>query len=157
MATLIESVLAGDLGALQALLTQNANPDDVDEDGRTPLIHSAIDGKAEIAQALIEAGADINTQDSLGNSALHYAAQEHQHGIASILLQAGAEIDSKDIHGNTPLWRAVFNSKGRGDLITLLLSFGADRGHPNKRGKSPLDLANTISNYELTQFFGNVK
>lgn len=155
MATLIESVLAGDLGTLQVLLTQNANPDDVDEDGRTPLIHSAIDGRAEIAQALIEAGADVDAKDSLGNSALHYAAQEHQHRIASMLLQAGAQVDSEDIHGNTPLWRAVFNSKGNGDLIRLLLSFGADRWHRNKRGKSPLDLANTIANYDVTQFFVN--
>jgi uncharacterized protein len=66
-------------------------------------------------------------------------------------------VDSEDIHGNTPLWRAVFNSRGRGDLIELLLSSGADRGHRNKRGKTPLDLANTIANYDVAQFFANVK
>jgi ankyrin repeat protein len=69
------------------------------------------------------------------------------------LLERGASVDSRDAHGNTPLWRAVFESKNRGEVIKLLLAFGADRDLKNDHGISPLDLARTIANYDATQFF----
>jgi ankyrin repeat protein len=59
----------------------------------------------------------------------------------------------EDRHGNTPLGRAVFNSRGRGELITALLKAGADRYHRNAYGKTPTELANTIANYNVAQFF----
>ena len=73
--------------------------------------------------------------------------------MARLLIEHGATIDVEDSHGNTPLWRAVFNSEGRGDLIRILLHAGADRQHVNKHGKTPLGLAETIANYDELQFF----
>ena len=155
MATLIEAVLADDLDAVKALLAGGSKPDDeVDEEGRTPLLNAAIDGKIEIARALIQAGAGVDFRDGLGNTALHYAAQEYRPEVSRTLLDAGATVDLEDIHGNSPLWRAVFHSRGRGDLIEILLAAGADRGRRNKRGKSPLDLARTIANDDVIRFFG---
>jgi ankyrin repeat protein len=61
----------------------------------------------------------------LGNSALHYAAQEYHCEMARLLLDSGASVDIQDKHGNTSLWRAVFNSRGRGDVISILLKAGA--------------------------------
>jgi uncharacterized protein len=80
-------------------------------------------------------------------------AQEHHAGIAALLISHGASVDVEDRHGNTSLWRAVFNSRGRGDLITVLLNAGANRNHRNKHGKTPIDLAKTIANYDVAQFF----
>lgn len=49
-------------------------------------------------------------------------------------------MDLQDRHGNEPLWTAVFNSRGYGELITLLLAHGAE-------------LARLIANYPAAQFF----
>jgi uncharacterized protein len=103
---------------------------------------------------LLEFGAQVDVQDESGNSALYYAAQGYFPELATMLISRGAAVDIQDQYGNTPLWRAVFNSAGRGELISILLKAGADRNHRNQRGKSPLELANTIANFNVTQFFG---
>lgn len=154
MASLVESVFKDDLVGLRTGLAQGADPNERDNDGRTPLIHAAIHNKVESAKLLLDSGAQVDAQDELGNSALHYAAQECHLEMASLLISSGgANVDIVDVHGNTPLWRAVFNSRGKGELISVLLKAGADRSHANKRGKTPLDLAKTIANYDVAQFF----
>ena len=154
MGFLIQCVVKNDLGALQTGLAQGTDPNERDDEGRTPLIHAAIDNRLEAAKLLLDSGAEPDTQDEAGNSALHYAAQEHHPAMASLLIGHRARVDAEDSHGNTPLWRAVFNSRGRGELIALLLKAGADKTHRNKHGKTPMDLAKTIANYNITQFFG---
>lgn len=74
-------------------------------------------------------------------------------GAARALLEAGARVDSVDNYGNTPLWRAVFGSCGRGDMIQLLLAAGANPHAKNLSGVSPFDLASSIGNYDVKQFF----
>ena len=150
---LIRSILARDLGSVKERLINGANPNLCDEDGRTPLIHAAIDGLTDIAKVLVDAEAIVNAHDRLGYTALHYAAQGYHEDTASMLIAAGACVDVEDVHGNTPLGRAVFESKGRGNLISLLLRAGADRNHPNKHGQTPLGLAKLIGNYNVAQFF----
>lgn len=153
MASLIEHVFKNDLGGLQAGLSQGENPNERDGDKRTPLIHAAIDGKLEAAKLLLEGGVDIGAQDSYGYTALHYAAQNYFPELAALLIGLGAKVEAEDNHGNTPLGRAVFESKGRGELISILLKAGADRNHRNKHGKTPMDLATLIANYNIAQFF----
>lgn len=80
---------------------------------------------------------------------MHYAAQGNLTDIAKLLIENGADLEVKDNYGNTPLSRATFSSRGYGDLIKLLLSYGADRNN----GVGPLKLANTIANYNIKQFF----
>jgi ankyrin repeat protein len=146
-------VFTNDLDGLRSTLSSGADPNEIDNDCRTPLIHAAIDDKREVANLLIDAGANVNAHDGLGNTALHYAAQNYHCAMVSLLIRHGATVDAEDIHGNTPLWRAVFNSRGRGDLIVTLLSAGADRNRKNKHGKTPVDLANTIANFDVAKFF----
>jgi ankyrin repeat protein len=134
-------------------LAQGANPDEQDAGGRAALLHAAICNRLEVARLLLESGANVDAQDEWGNSSLHYAAQEHHIEMASILIERGAKVDIEDHHGNSPLWRAVFNSRGRGELVTLLLKAGADRNHRNKNGKSAIDLSRSIANYDVAQFF----
>lgn len=123
-----------------------------DKDKRTPLIQATIDNKIDKMIILINNGADVNIQDSLGYAALNYAAQNYLIDACKLLLENKAAVDIQDVHGNTPLFRAVFNSKGRGEIINLLRSFGADINLKNKHGVSPLQLANTIGNFDVTQF-----
>lgn len=154
MTSLIESIFKNDLAGLRAALAGGATPNGRDNTGRTPLIHAATDNQLEAARLLLDFGAQVDIQDVLGNSALHYAAQGYHPELATMLISHGATVDIQDEYGNTPLWRAVFNSAGRGELISILLKAGADRNHRNQRGKSPLELAKTIANFNIVQFFG---
>jgi len=87
---------------------------------------------------------------------LHLACQEGATAAASLLLDAGANVDQPNKHGNTPLFVAVFNSRGRGDVIRLLRSRGANPLYVNKAGQTPLGLAQTIGNYDVAQFFSDL-
>ena len=98
-----------------------------------------------------------NLADRRGYTPLHFAAQEWSIEAADALLEAGASVDAVDQHGNTPLWTATFNSKGRGELIEILRSRGADPGHRNKAGGSPLELARLIANYNVAQWHADLR
>ncbi|MDB6022526.1 MAG: hypothetical protein JWQ04_2383 [Pedosphaera sp.] len=139
--------------ALARLLAEGCDSNVKDSAGRTPLMHAVIGDKREIVDMLIHNGADVNAQDNDGFSPLHFAAQDFRVETAKSLLNNNAQVDARDEYGNTPLWRAVFNSRGRGEMINLLLEHGADRMIRNKSGKTSVELANTIANFNIKQFF----
>ena len=125
----------------------------MDRLGRTELHYAACDGDVTKATKLIAAGARVDVVDDNGWTPLHFAAQSQSAPIAEALLAAGAPVDPPDSYGNTPLSTAVFNSRGKGELIELLRRNGADPVRENLHGISPLKLARTIGNYDVAQFF----
>ena len=72
------------------------------------------------------------------------------------MLDAAAPVDARDSQGCTPLFRAVWNSRGDGDTIRVLRSYGADPRAPNGRGVSPLKLARMIANFNVRQYFSDL-
>jgi len=150
------AVIAGDLGAVREAIRRGDNIDDLDRDGRTPLFISVGYGYGEISAELIHSGANVNARDKNLETPLHFAAREYRVAVAKLLLEHSAQVDAQDFHGNTALFRAVFDSKGRGEMIALLLSRKADRHLKNKHGVSPYDLAQTIANYDVKQFLRQV-
>ncbi|HTN37157.1 MAG TPA: ankyrin repeat domain-containing protein [Arachidicoccus sp.] len=127
--------------------------DNVDRDKRSAIFYAVICNSAEIVLQLLKSNPNLNLKDGKGWSPLHYAAQDYLVQIASLLLENGVDIELKDDYGNTPLWRATYTSKGKGEMIRLLLSHGAERNNPNDSGICPLELAETIQNYNVIQFF----
>jgi ankyrin repeat protein len=99
---------------------------------------------------------DASAPDDNGGTPLHFAAQASAADVARVLLDAGARIDARDSEGNTPLFRAVFASRGHGDVIELLRARGADPTIRNNHGVSPIDLSRTIANYNVRQFFADL-
>ncbi|HET6177642.1 MAG TPA: ankyrin repeat domain-containing protein [Candidatus Sulfotelmatobacter sp.] len=129
----------------------------VDRAGRSLLHYAAHEQDLDRAQQLIGEGSDVNLADRDGWTPLHFAAQSHNREIAALLLDSGALIDPRDAHGNTPLSTAVFNSRGRGELIEILRSRGANPFSKNDSGVSPVELARLIANYDVARFFEDLK
>lgn len=151
--TILKALLKQDKPAVVAAIASGLHPDEADGDGRTPLMHAVLIGSAEFTTILLTAGADAKRADKDGFTALHFAAQEYAPEIAQILIQNGAEVDAVDQYGNTPLARAAFASRGRGDVIKILLAAGANPDLQNQHGMSARSLAKSIANYDVQQFF----
>lgn len=128
----------------------------IDRAGRTPLHYAALANDADAVSKLLAEGADPNVADRSGFTPLHFAAEQGAIAAAEILLAAGAQVDATDSHGNTPLAAAVFNSRGRDELIQLLRRHGADPQHPNNTGQTPAGAARLIANYDVAQFFADL-
>jgi ankyrin repeat protein len=73
-----------------------------------------------------------------------------------VLLDQDAEVDRSGRFGNAPLWTAVFNSRGRGDVIALLQERGADPFNVNTSGQTPVGLTRLIGNYDVAQCFSDL-
>ena len=125
----------------------------MDRMNRTALHHAALENDVATVEALLADGASPDAQDRAGFTPLHFAAQEYAVGAAAALLQADATIDLQNGWGNTALFTAVFNSNGRGELIELLRSHGADPFCVNGSGQTPVGLARLIANHDVAQYF----
>jgi ankyrin repeat protein len=118
----------------------------IDEYGRTPLWYHALRGELDAARAAIAAGAAVNAGDDAGYTPLHAAVQDGQLMMIDLLLASGADPNVVDEHGNGPLWVAVLSAPRtlQVRIIRRLLRAGAQAKCPNRRGKSPYDLAMEI-------------
>jgi ankyrin repeat protein len=120
-------------------------------------LHSAvIDGDVPQVRKLLAAGEKPDATVDNGWTALHFAAQEWLVDVVRALIEAGASVDARDAHGNTPLWRAVFNSQRRGEIIQILRRAGADANAANSHGVSPVGLARSIANFDVQRFFSDL-
>jgi hypothetical protein len=128
-----------------------------DRDGWTALHHAAFCNDVAAAKERLAAGDDPSVGDRQGFTPLHFAAQEWSLEVASLLLDGGARVDKPNSYGNTPLFTAVFNSRGRGELIAFLRAHGADPHHPNTTGQTPLGLARLIANYDVARHFDDIE
>ncbi len=129
----------------------------VDEMGRSLIFHAVLQDKTEAIKILTSMNAKLNIHDKEGWTPLHYAVARYSIEATNLLINSGADIHAKDSNGNNVLWRAVFTSKGRGDIIKILLQAGADPLMKNNSGISPLQLANTIANYDVKIFLNQAK
>ncbi|MCC6906807.1 MAG: ankyrin repeat domain-containing protein [Phycisphaerales bacterium] len=155
---MIECCYRDDVPGIRQLLEVGADPNERESrSGRTALLLATsfpmLPRADEIFSLLLTFGADVNASDMRGWTALHFAAQRHDLLKAAALIEHGAVVDAEDEHGNTPLCRATFESRGRGEMIQLLLDAGADRHRPNKHGISALALAMSIANYDVARYF----
>ena len=116
---------------------------------RTALIYSTFYDNMDLLAWLIDNGANINHQDRNGYSALHFAGQEKKLRPAKLLVDKGANLELEDIHGNTPIWNTIFNSKGDTQIVDFYIAKGANLNHVNKHGKTPRQMAEIITGFDL--------
>ena len=103
---------------------------ETDREGRLPLHYAAMANDVVEIEARLTAGDDPHLGDRMGFTPLHLAAQEGSLEAARMLLDRGAALDQVNSFGNTPLFVAVFNSRGRGDVRVRLVE--APRVHPSR-------------------------
>jgi len=99
----------------------------------------------------VEKLVNVNKKFQKGLNLLHFACEFGNIKLATKLIERNIDIEEKNIYGNTPLWVAVFNSKGKYDMVDLLLSFNANPNSVNKAGNSPLKFAETLGDLALIQ------
>jgi TPR repeat protein len=127
------------IGKIDQLLAQGADPDAIDKVGRSTVINAAWRGRSRIVALLLERGVDADRRDDEGHTALEWAAINGYSDIVQSLLAAGCIADVPDVEGLTPLMRAAWN--GHPAVVRALLDNGAAPDLKDLAGKSALDRA----------------
>lgn len=125
--------------------------------GYTPL-HVAVLKKSRIlVSLLLDLGADPNTSDSGDhhNTPLHEAIRGGDYFIVDVLLKKGASVNSQNAALSTPLHYAV--TMLRGDMIDMLLVYGADKMLTDSLGRTSADLARQSEFQKIIDLFEEKK
>jgi ankyrin repeat protein len=97
-------------------------------------IDAAVQGTAGEVEVALGAGGNVNRQDADGNTPLAFAAYFGNVAAARRLLERGARTDVRNAEGETPLHFA----RQQGELVGLLVTYGADVNARSARGKTAL-------------------
>ncbi len=134
---IFEAARIGDAQTVEQLLASGADVNAPDDQGMTPLWVAAGNDRADIVRLLIERGADVNASGKRGRTPLHVAFHYGYAGIARLLIEKGADMNACK-YGST-LLRAAY--LGSADVVRLLIEKGADVNTRDKRGRTPLLMA----------------
>jgi len=126
-------------GALQTIIENKANVDNMDSNGWTALHHAAYNGDFDSANVLIQSHANVNAYSNQQRSPLHLAALNNHVDVIQLLLGSKADIEWKDELKCTPLHLAC--KKGSIQSVTLLLNYGAIIYNTDNRLWTPLHYA----------------
>ncbi|GAB1191738.1 hypothetical protein APSETT444_000920 [Aspergillus pseudonomiae] len=124
-------------GIVQLLLEHNADCNEKDSDGLTPLAH-AIRGDHEAAvRLLLSHGARLDYTDGPGCSVFHCAVIHRREALLRLFATHCAAnlalLDALDVEGMTPLHRAVVTNFEAG--VRILLHHGASVHHRAQNGQ----------------------
>ena len=99
--------MCGNLESVELLVQHGAEIDEVDSQGRTPLIQASSEGQLEIVRSLVSAGADVNHADEDAQNCCHWAFMMDHTELGDWLVE-GTKVDTAalDSQGRSPLhWR----------------------------------------------------
>eukprot|EP01041_Mallomonas_annulata_P001812 gene1812-3513_t len=132
LAPIHAAVISGSSVILRMLLEKGARPNDISQDGKTPLLLAASSaGRLDLVNLLLRRGAHVNFQHQLtGESALYVAVRNADFNTVKLLVENGADVNVQTTAGGkTVLDIAVENHFM--DIATVLVQAGAElRGLP---------------------------
>ncbi|GEC35578.1 hypothetical protein EFR01_57490 [Sinorhizobium fredii] len=149
---LFDAVAAGDAAAAEQALASGDVVDSRARDGATPLMNAALADQLTMAELLIGKGADIMARNSGGFTPLHAAAYSGSLPVSKLLLDHGAKLDdAANKAGVTPLM--VAGEENHVALAAFLLAKGADAGHAEVHGYTPITRAFWKDNADIVRLF----
>lgn len=110
--SLAKAIIYGKLADVMPWLENNADINDFDEYGFTPLIEAVIFRKLDIVNALLENGANPNFVSVTGHSALHWASEIGDSDLCELLLEKGADANSYSRSGQPVLVLPLLRNQG---------------------------------------------
>lgn len=134
---LFDAAAKGLASRIDDLVVAGADPDERDENGRTPLIVAAFRQEKAAVKALLDAGANANALDNDSFDALSIAAASGDLAVVKLLI--GAKANARAITGplgNTAL--IVACQKGNVAVVEALLAARAPVNHVNYLGATAL-------------------
>ena len=139
-----DAVRKGDIEIIKQLLsrgflglgTPQANINERNIDGCTPLHIAVREGHKAIVRLLFEYDVVVDIQDNNGYEPLHIAAMKGRTIISQLLLEHNANKDAQNMKGSTPLHIAVWS--GYDVIVQQLLDSGANINVQDKNGWTPL-------------------
>jgi len=128
-----------DLKYIKYFVSQGANVNAKDDDGKTSLHFAARESNIEVIKFLVYKGADVNAKTRGEATPLHGAAIRGNVEVVKFLVSKGADVNAKTSGEAIPLHGAA--SWGNVEVVQFLLSKGADVNAKNDNGKTPADMA----------------
>lgn len=150
--TFVESVVEGNLHAVELFLKAGLLPDTRDKRGVPLLCLAARENHRSVVSFLLEHGADVNLQsEDRGNSPLMDAVSKSNVDMVRDLIAAGADVNLLSKDGQSALVLAV----GKNDvpLAKELLEAGADIDAADKLGFSARKYAKLFHDPAMTALF----
>ncbi|KAG7572523.1 Ankyrin repeat-containing domain [Arabidopsis suecica] len=133
---------------LHQLLKRGLDPNESDNNGRTPLHIAASKGSLNCVLLLLEYHADPNCRDAEGSVPLWEAMVEGHDKVVKVLLEHGSTIDAGDV-GHFACTAA---EQGNLKLLKEIVLHGGDVTRPRATGTSALHTAVCEENIEMVKY-----
>lgn len=134
---LLASTIRGDIEETRRLLAGGADPNVIDDQGRTPLHISMHRRERDIARALVKAGADPRVTDRRGYDIIGIAVVANDADMLALALDLGANPKAvTGSYGGTALNAAA--QLGHDGIVAALIKAGAPVNLVNKAGWTAL-------------------
>ncbi|XP_014326553.2 ankyrin repeat and SOCS box protein 2-like [Xiphophorus maculatus] len=152
---LLVAVSRVQLGCVQVLLENGADPEIPNYEKETPLYKACERNSAAIVAALLNHGVAVNTRCIQGWTALQETVVRSNLEICDMLLKAGAKLNLRNMYGITPLFTAAQN--GQMAALRFLIKHGADVNTQADDGATALYEAAKMGHQEVVQMLLSLK
>lgn len=125
--------------AVKFLLQHGADPDIVDEDGRTALMMALYNGRSSTSLTLAQSRANLELRDRNRTTALMFAARRGQIDAVRAMIARGVSLDLQEKSRMTALMYAARD--GQPAVVRVLKDAGASTSATDRKGRSATDLA----------------
>jgi ankyrin repeat protein len=109
-----------DTRIVELLLLNGVDPNQVDKDGRQPLLSAVSVGFLKATKLLLDAGAYPNIKSEVGDTPLHIAVNWESIDLVNLILEVGADPNPSSNSGKTPLMAAVVENNN--EIVKALIS-----------------------------------